>query len=394
MIKTIIITILLIFSLLSCSDKTNDKEKEQKIPEPPKSIQLVFTGDIMTHPTIVNAFQSNDVLIDLKEYFQGDIVFANLEFVVNTNKPPMPYPEFNGSLDYLKYFFNYFNTFSIANNHAYDQGAQAEAETVAELHRNNKLTLGGSTNSPNIAPIITNINNIPLFISAYTMLDNGLSHKTNKNDYFYFMNFYPKQEDLIEKVKSDLALATNNEIKIISLHFGLEYTTSPENNTIDTARALIENGVDIIVGHHPHVPRPAEIYEGTNHSGIIIYSLGNFIANHKGRYPYLDIGTVVSLNINENREISFSYVPTYYAFFKQNGFEVVMKPIKEDPNISMPTLSSNYVYSAYDTNAIKKGYELIHNFYSPLTNEKVKTMFTFDVTNYNNTVSNESLAYN
>ena len=66
------------------------------------------------------------------------IVFANLEFVVNTNKPPMPYPEFNGSLDYLKYFFNYFNTFSIANNHAYDQGAQAEAETVAELHRNNK----------------------------------------------------------------------------------------------------------------------------------------------------------------------------------------------------------------------------------------------------------------
>ncbi|WP_297204377.1 CapA family protein [uncultured Brachyspira sp.] len=390
MIKIMTIIAVLIALLTSCSEK---KETEEKIPEPPKSIQLVFTGDIMTHPTIVNAFQSNDVLIDLKDYFKGDIVFANLEFVVNTNKPPMPYPEFNGSLEYLKYFFKYFNAFSIANNHAYDQGAQAEAETVAELHRNNKLTLGGSTNSSSIAPIITNINNIPLFISAYTMLDNGLSHKTNKNDYFYFMNFFPKQEDLIEKVKSDLTLATNNEIKIISLHFGLEYTTAPEKATIETARALIENGVDIIIGHHPHVPRPAEVYEGTNHSGIIIYSLGNFIANHKGRYPYLDIGTVVTLNINENKEISFSYVPTYYAFFKKNGFEVIMKPIKEDPNINMPVLSSNYVYSAYDTNAIKKGYELIHDFYSPLTNEKVRTMFSENISS-NNMVSNNSLAHN
>ncbi|MEI0496213.1 CapA family protein [Brachyspira intermedia] len=388
MIKKIIVALSLIL-LSSCAD---NKQEQEKKPQPPQSIKLVFTGDIMTHPTIVDAFESNDVLIDLKDYFQGDIVFANLEFVVNTNKPPMPYPEFNGSLDYLKYFFNYFNTFSIANNHAYDQGAQAEAETVAELHRNNKLTLGGSTNSPSIAPIITNINNVPLFISAYTMLDNGLSHKTNKNDYFYFMNFFPKQEDLVEKVKSDLALATNNEIKIISLHFGLEYTTAPEEKTKETARALIENGVDIIVGHHPHVPRPVEIYEGTNHSGIIIYSLGNFIANHKGRYPHLDIGTVVSLEINENKEINFSYVPTYYAFFKQNGFEVVMKPIKEDPNINMPTLASNYVYNTYDTNAIKKGYELIHDFYSPLTNESVKTMFVYNVTNIG-IASNESLAH-
>lgn len=383
MLKRIIIALFLIL-LYSCS---NDNQNNKNTDEDYKSIKLVFTGDIMTHPSLVNAFKDNDVLIDLKDYFQGDMVFANLEFVVNTNKPPMPYPEFNGSLDYLQYFFNYFNTFSIANNHAYDQGAQAEAETVSELHRNNKLTLGGSTNSTSIAPIITNINDIALFISAYTMLDNGISHKTNKNGHFYFMNFYPKKEDLIEKVKSDLALATNNEIKIISLHFGLEYTTYPEEKTIETARDLIESGVDIIVGHHPHVPRPVEIYEGTNHSGIIIYSLGNFIANHKGRYPHLDIGTVVSLEINKNKEIKFSYVPTYYAFFKQNGFEIIMKPIDEDPNINMPSLSSNYAYSTYDTNAIKKGYELIQNFYSPLTNEKVKNMFA-------NNITNNSLAHN
>ena len=369
-----ILLILFIISLFNSCDKNNISKKEEV-----KSAKLVFVGDIMTHPNIVKSFENKDILFDLKDYLKGDIVFANLEFTVDTNKPPMPYPEFNGSIEYLRYFFNYFNLFSVANNHAYDQGAQAEAETIAEIERNNKLIIGGSTNSKDIKPLITNINNIPIFLSAYTMLDNGISYRSNENGYFYFMNFFPKKEDLIEKIKDDLKLATNNELKIISLHFGLEYTTKPEEKTIKIARDLIENGVDIIIGHHPHVPRCSEIYEGTNHKGIIIYSLGNFIANHKGRFPYLDIGTILSLEIKENKEINFEFMPTYYAFFyknklSKNDFDFIIKPIKENPDIAMPKLKTNYIYSNYDTNAIKNGYKLINEFYSNLTNNNISLM--------------------
>ena len=367
-----ILLILFIISLFNSCDKNNISKKKEEV----KSAKLVFVGDIMTHPNIVKSFENKDILFDLKDYLKGDIVFANLEFTVDTNKPPMPYPEFNGSIEYLRYFFNYFNLFSVANNHAYDQGAQAEAETIAEIERNNKLIIGGSTNSKDIKPLITNINNIPIFLSAYTMLDNGISYRSNENGYFYFMNFFPKKEDLIEKIKDDLKLATNNELKIISLHFGLEDTTEPEIKTIKIARNLIENGVDIIIGHHPHVPRRAEIYEGTNHKGIIIYSLGNFIANHKGRFPYLDIGTILSLEIKENKEINFEFMPTYYAFFyknklNKNDFDFIIKPIKENPDIAMPKLKTNYIYSNYDTNAIKNGYKLINEFYSNLTNNNI-----------------------
>lgn len=370
--KYILFILITIYLFNSCDKKDDKKEIEEK----PKSVKLVFVGDIMTHPTIIKPFERHDILLDLKDYLNGDIVFANLEFVVNTNKPPLPYPEFNGSIEYLRYFFNYFNLFSVANNHAYDQGAKAEAETIAEIERNRKLILGGSTNNNDIKPLITNINDIPIFISAYTMLDNGISYRTNENGYFYFMNFYDKEEYLVEKVKKDLKVATNGELKIISLHFGLEYTTEPEPATIKTARNLIENGVDIIIGHHPHVPRCAEIYEGTNNKGIIIYSLGNFIANHKGRYPHLDIGTILSLEIKENKEIYIEFIPTYYAFFNQNNEkEFIIKPIKENPDISMPALETNYIYSDYDTNAIKNGYKLINQFYSPLTNERVKNLF-------------------
>lgn len=369
-----ILLILFIISLFNSCDKNNISKKEEV-----KSAKLVFVGDIMTHPNIVKSFENKDILFDLKDYLKGDIVFANLEFTVDTNKPPMPYPEFNGSIEYLRYFFNYFNLFSVANNHAYDQGAQAEAETIAEIERNNKLIIGGSTNSKYIKPLITNINNIPIFLSAYTMLDNGISYRSNENGYFYFMNFFPKKEDLIEKIKDDLKLATNNELKIISLHFGLEYTTKPEKKTIEIARDLIENGVDIIIGHHPHVPRCAEIYEGTNHKGIIIYSLGNFIANHKGRFPYLDIGTILSLEIKENKEINFEFMPTYYAFFyknklSKNDFDFIIKPIKENPDIEMPKLKTNYIYSNYDTNAIKNGYKLINEFYNSLINKNIKNI--------------------
>lgn len=369
-----ILLILFIISLFNSCDKNNISKKEEV-----KSAKLVFVGDIMTHPNIVKSFENKDILFDLKDYLKGDIVFANLEFTVDTNKPPMPYPEFNGSIEYLRYFFNYFNLFSVANNHAYDQGAQAEAETIAEIERNNKLIIGGSTNSKYIKPLITNINNIPIFLSAYTMLDNGISYRSNENGYFYFMNFFPKKEDLIEKIKDDLKLATNNELKIISLHFGLEYTTKPEEKTIEIARDLIENGVDIIIGHHPHVPRCAEIYEGTNHKGIIIYSLGNFIANHKGRFPYLDIGTILSLEIKENKEINFEFMPTYYAFFyknklSKNDFDFIIKPIKENPDIEMPKLKTNYIYSNYDTNAIKNGYKLINEFYNSLINKNIKNI--------------------
>lgn len=369
-----ILLILFIISLFNSCDKNNISKKEEV-----KSAKLVFVGDIMTHPNIVKSFENKDILFDLKDYLKGDIVFANLEFTVDTNKPSMPYPEFNGSIEYLRYFFNYFNLFSVANNHAYDQGAQAEAETIAEIERNNKLIIGGSTNSKDIKPLITNINNIPIFLSAYTMLDNGISYRSNENGYFYFMNFFPKKEDLIEKIKDDLKLATNNELKIISLHFGLEYTTKPEEKTIEIARDLIENGVDIIIGHHPHVPRCSEIYEGTNHKGIIIYSLGNFIANHKGRFPYLDIGTILSLEIKENKEINFEFMPTYYAFFyknklSKNDFDFIIKPIKENPDIAMPKLKTNYIYSNYDTNAIKNGYKLINEFYNSLINKNIKNI--------------------
>jgi len=62
-------------------------------------------------------------------------------------------------------------------------------------------------------------------------------------------------------------------VVIVSLHWGKEYIPVPPPDNVRLARALIEAGAHVVVGHHPHVIQPIESYQ----RGVICYSLGNFL---------------------------------------------------------------------------------------------------------------------
>ncbi len=68
-------------------------------------------------------------------------------------------------------------------------------------------------------------------------------------------------------------LSTENDFVVVNIHWGTEYalTETPVQEKI--AHALIDNGADVIFGHHPHVVEPVRIYKGK----AIFYSLGNFV---------------------------------------------------------------------------------------------------------------------
>lgn len=76
-------------------------------------------------------------------------------------------------------------------------------------------------------------------------------------------NFYP----LVKKLKSE------NDYVVINIHWGYEYDTLQSKIQEDIAHNLIDNGADVIFGHHPHVIQPVEIYKGK----AVFYSLGNLI---------------------------------------------------------------------------------------------------------------------
>ena len=79
-----------------------------------------------------------------------------------------------------------------------------------------------------------------------------------------------------DKLLSDMAFPETkreNDVWIMSIHWGTEFIPYPNKEQVDLAHKLVDNGVDIVHGHHPHVFQPIEHYK----NGLVMYSMGNFL---------------------------------------------------------------------------------------------------------------------
>lgn len=76
--------------------------------------------------------------------------------------------------------------------------------------------------------------------------------------------------DILEDVR---AVRQQVDLVVVSLHWGVEYVDQPSKAQREMAYRLIDEGVDLILGHHPHWLQGLEVY----HDKLIAYSLGNFI---------------------------------------------------------------------------------------------------------------------
>ncbi|MGC9384018.1 MAG: CapA family protein, partial [Kosmotogaceae bacterium] len=82
--------------------------------------------------------------------------------------------------------------------------------------------------------------------------------------------------DLSEIESVSETMRKDSDIILLNLHWGLDYELTPAKNQIKIARKLCDKGVDILIGNHPHVLQPIELYQNNRGSkSLIIYSLGN-----------------------------------------------------------------------------------------------------------------------
>lgn len=198
----------------------------------------------------------NDLLKD------SHIVFGNLE-------SPLIYDEYYvdnncyaGSMAFAEFLKKYrINVVSIANNHILEQGPKGFDSTCRILSKNNIKQIGKNENGLSNIEII-NINEISIGFCGF----NDIHNITNPELYAELTekNIFKTIEEL-NKIEIDY--------RVISLHWGNEYIHYPSKSQITLAHKIIDSGVDIIVGHHPHVIQPVEEYK----KGLIFYSLGNFI---------------------------------------------------------------------------------------------------------------------
>ncbi len=121
------------------------------------------------------------------------------------------------------------------------------------------------------------------------------------------------ENSFIASLEREILFNTLDSIKkespdyiIFSFHWGNEYVPYPSPSQVSLAHELIDSGVNIIIGHHPHVVQPVEKY----HGGIILYSLGNFLFDMlwSGK---VRTGIQADLILNEDRTIDVHIRPFY-----------------------------------------------------------------------------------
>jgi poly-gamma-glutamate synthesis protein (capsule biosynthesis protein) len=91
-----------------------------------------------------------------------------------------------------------------------------------------------------------------------------------------------------ERAVADVrAAAAEADAVVVSVHWGDEYAQQPRPDDVALAHRLVEAGALIVLGHHPHVLQPVELYrraDGT--TALIAYSLGNFVSNQSRNYVH------------------------------------------------------------------------------------------------------------
>ena len=157
-----------------------------------------------------------------------------------------------------------FDVMSIANNHSFDWGVDALTGTKERLKEENITPVGGGLNAYD--PQIIESKDQSFAYIAHTGLGAPGWAPTESTPGAAWYD-ESKLRKAVEEVEDEV------DAIIFSIHYGIEYETEPSQNQINISKNAIDMGVDLVIGHHPHVIQPVEEYN----DGIIAYSLGNFV---------------------------------------------------------------------------------------------------------------------
>lgn len=278
-----------ILQILTCQQKTENVipnlriEATEKIPEREsvQKLNLIMVGDSLIHSALYadakteNGYNFHPMLENVREYIKSyDLAFYNQESILGGTEIGLStYPRFNSPYEVGDAFQEAgFNIVSLANNHTLDRGEQAIINSKNYWNQQNVLTAGSYQNQEEKDEIkIFEKNGITYTLLSYTDTTNGIPVPKEKE---YLVNRY-----LEEQVKEDIEKVRDKvDLLLVSIHFGEEYTHTPNERQKQIASTLASLGVDIVIGHHPHVVQPIEFIDHT----MVIYSLGNFLSAQQG----------------------------------------------------------------------------------------------------------------
>lgn len=312
-------------SALFAPETKKEKAKQTVAVPEPTTIHIVAFGDTMAHLTnIKNAYNTQtkdydfmNVFKNIKDYLKnGDITIGNLETTFAgsargyTGYPTFNCPEVLG--ENLKSMG--VDVLTTANNHCMDKGYKGLESTLNFLDEFGLSHTGtaGSEEEQNTI-LVKDVNGVKIAFLSYTYGTNGITIPSDKP---YSVNLIDK-----ELIKKHIAMAKEQNVDVIcaSMHWGVEYKLKQNKEQENLANFLFENGVDIILGSHPHVLEPMEkrtitLEDGSTKDGFVIYSLGNFVSGQIYANTKSTVILDIQLTKKSDGKISIdtvNYTPVY-----------------------------------------------------------------------------------
>ncbi|MBR3155787.1 MAG: CapA family protein [Methanobrevibacter sp.] len=179
----------------------------------------------------------------------------------------------------------------LANNHAIDYGITGMQDTLENLKSADITPMGaGNTEDEAHQAVVKDVNGRKVTILNYMDSENFAEYSYEAMPYANGSNPGYSAYDS-EDAQKQIAANNDSDLIVAYLHFGNEYSNSPNENQVKIAHELIDYGADVVVGSHPHVTQGIEMYNGKP----IFYSLGNFIfdqsntATHSAYFVQIDL---------------------------------------------------------------------------------------------------------
>ncbi len=314
------------------------------------SISISFIGDLMCHvPQMTNAklpdgsYDFSPSFKEIAPYLSAaDLTMGNLECTfAGSSKPYAGYPAFNSPDAYLLAIKNSGIDFlCTANNHCMDTGEEGLLRTLKKVRENGFGSTGTFDSQRDRDSIrVINVKGVNVAILNYTYGTNGAYPSA---DHKWMMNVADSalvHDDVLR------ARATNADLVIVFYHWGIEYKPAPVPKQDTLFHWAADAGADLIIGSHPHVIEPVEFFKTAANakldSGLVVWSLGNFISNQNNRYQ--DAGVILTLSIRKNfttEKISLdqtTYFPTWvYRYYDPSLMQHVVVPANWCANDSLP----------------------------------------------------------
>lgn len=221
----------------------------------------------------------------------------------------------------------------LANNHIYDSGVNGFLRTSQLLQDKGVLYTGARHSEEEKKYLVQEINGVKVGFVNYVYetprsddrkgingnpLDPSVAPLLNSFDPNDLDSFYTEMEGIVSDMKKDGA-----EFLIAYPHWGNEYQLQETGWQRDIAQRLCDMGVDAIIGGHPHVVQPVDVFtsEDGKHKMFCAFSVGNQLSNQRREIMNLSTGNtedglIIDLEITRDQKgkaklTGVRYIPTW-----------------------------------------------------------------------------------